>query len=132
MDDKDLKDLFAAFEPELTSADVFMSRLERRLAEADRNAEMMALLRAENEALRRRNGVAIAVASVAGICVGLLVSLLIPALAREVVAVATALPALSIVVANVNVVAWSAVAATAVVSAMAVYDVALGMIKARE
>ncbi|MDE6403368.1 MAG: hypothetical protein K2K86_06140, partial [Muribaculaceae bacterium] len=71
MEDKDLKELFGSFEPEMSSDLSFMSRLRDNLD----SVEMIRQHNARQHALSR---VALAVAVCAGFVVGFLFSLALP------------------------------------------------------
>ncbi len=70
MDDK-LKDFFGSFDPELSSDIRFMSKLQR-------NMEAVELVKQRSLATRKRNKVAVAVAALSGVVMGVLITLLFP------------------------------------------------------
>lgn len=70
MDDK-IKDFFGSFDPELSSDIRFMSKLQR-------NMEAVELVKQRSLATRKRNKVAVAVAALSGVVMGVLITLLFP------------------------------------------------------
>ena len=71
MDDKQLKDIFNRFDPEMPSDFTFLSQLQRSL-------DAIEVVKQENISLRRRNRIAVAIAAAVGIVVGSLLTLLMP------------------------------------------------------
>lgn len=71
MEEDKIKDLFSSYDPELSSSLAFMERLER-------NMEAVEFIHRENEAIMKRNRMAVAIASVAGFVTGVIFTLLFP------------------------------------------------------
>ena len=110
-DDKDIKDLFAGFNPEMSSDRLFMTRLEGRLHSGE-------LLKEQQARMARRSRVAVAVAAVVGFFTGMLFYALLPWLWRMLAG--AQLPPESLRVAL-----WIAVGAASVFTAMNAYDLAM-------
>lgn len=70
----ELRDIFAAYDPELPSGRLFMSGLERRM-------EAVEIVKERSAATRRRNRMAVAVAAAVGMIVGIALCLLYPLVA---------------------------------------------------
>lgn len=75
MEDANIRESFAAFNPELTSDLAFMNRLKR-------NMEAVELVRQHAAAARRRNRRAVAIAAVAGLVMGTMMGLCLPIVER--------------------------------------------------
>lgn len=69
MEDDDIKNLFAGFNPELASGNLFMAELQRKM-------EAVEIVRQHQVAMKKRNRLAIMVASLCGFAMGVLLSIL--------------------------------------------------------
>lgn len=71
MEEERLKEIFSEYDPELSSSLAFMERL-------DRNLNAVELIHQENDAVMKRNRLAVVIASVAGFVTGVLFTMMFP------------------------------------------------------
>ena len=122
MEDKELKELFGSFEPEMSSDLSFMSRLRDNLD----SVEMIRQHNARQHAISR---VALAVAVCAGFVVGFLFSLALPYIGAAVDALQSSLPsgsAMRVVTDNYQLLSWILIAFTAAYATINSYNLTLG------
>ncbi len=124
MEDDKIKDLFAAFTPELTSDTGFMRRLER-------NMEAVEIVKRRNAEVRRSNRRAVVLAALTGFVCGVVLTLLMPFISPLIVSAAGALrlpfidaEAISSVA---NIVCWIIVGAAAVAASLSTYESAMSV-----
>lgn len=105
MEDDKLKDLFAAFDPELSSDSVFMSQLRH-------NMQAVELVKQHNRESKRRNRYAVIIASAAGLIMGIMLTLCFPIVGR-------------LLSANADILLWGITAAASAITAINAYNIAL-------
>lgn len=110
-DDKDIRELFAGFDPEMGSDGLFMTRLRGRLHSVE-------LLKEQQARMARRSRVAVGVAAATGFAVGMLFYALLPWLW-------SLLAGVEIPHESLRVALWVAVGGASVFSAMNAYDFAM-------
>ena len=71
MEEQRIKDIFRSYDPELSSSMAFMDRLERNLYAVE-------MIHRENEAVMKRNRIAVAVAAATGFITGVVFTLIFP------------------------------------------------------
>lgn len=120
MEDKQLKDIFNKFDPELPSDFSFLSRLQQNLDAVD-------VVKQENQALRRRSRMAVAVAAAVGVIVGSLLTLLMPYLGDWMSTIV--IPDRITIAIDYKIVGLMLMAAVSVVSAVNTYEIALALFK---
>ena len=122
MEDKDFKELFNDFEPEMSSDLAFMSRLRD-------NLDSVEMIRQHNARLHARNRIAIAIAACVGFMVGLMFSLALPYIGSAVNALQSTLPSesvLRIITDNYRLLSWLLIGATTVYATINSDNIALG------
>lgn len=120
MEDKQLKDIFNKFDPELPSDFSFLSRLQQNLDAVD-------MVKQENQALRRRSRMAVAVAAAVGVIVGSLLTLLMPFLGDWMSTIV--IPDRIAIAIDYKIVGLMLMAAVSVVSAVNTYEIAMSLFK---
>lgn len=120
MDDKELKNLFADFNPELSSGQQFMEHLQQSLATIE-------LVRAHTLAMKRRNRQAVTIAAVCGFVMGVVVTMLVPIVSQWLGTLSFTLnlkPEAAFEV-DYTVVGWILAAGVCMISALNAYEIAL-------
>lgn len=107
MEDANIRESFAAFNPKLTSDLAFMNRLKS-------NMEAVELVRQHAAAARRRNRRAVAIAAIAGLVMGTMMGLCLPIFERWI-----AIPDV-----NFDVVIWGVAALVSTLTAVNAYEIA--------
>lgn len=118
MEEDKLKSLFKEFNPELSSQDAFMKRLES-------NLNAVELIKRHTATVRARNKKALVVGALAGFVTGFLFSLLLPYLHSFIANWQLTLPDESVMKSlaeNITVIAWITIAATSAFAAYNTYD----------
>lgn len=119
-DDKLLKDLFAAFDPELPSDTRFVDSLQRRL-------DSVELIRQRSAELRSRSRKAMVIAALVGFVAGMLFSFAIPYVGHAVASASISLlpgAAMGVLADNHLIITWFVIAVTSVFLTINAYDVA--------
>lgn len=128
-DDEVLKNLFEAYEPELSSSRKFISRLES-------NLEAIEVLHQENKRAQKRNRIALWIASISGFIAGVSFTLLLPwinsvlTLARN--AIACFMPDINEFADYQPTIAWLIIGFASVFVAMNSYDVIISLLPLRD
>lgn len=127
MDDDNIKDIFKAFNPDLSSTDGFMERLKR-------NMEAVELVKKHNRASFRRNKTAIAISAAAGFVAGMLTTMLMPLVSDWFSTVRIMLPYLDLgtFIVDWRLAAWIAVGGVSVIVALNTYDVAIARLAPKD
>lgn len=112
-DDKDIRDLFAGFEPDMSSDNLFMTRLRGRLHSVE-------LLKEQQARMARRSRLAVVVAAATGFLMGMLFYALLPWLWRR-------LAGAEIPHEGLRVALWIAVGGVSMFTAMNAYDFTMVM-----
>lgn len=124
MEDKDLRQLFQSFQPELSSDTRFMSTL---LA----NMQKVEFLRHQQEIARRQNRIAVTVAAVIGFISGVLFMLAMPYISAFIATLASripsSLPALADVTGILPLLTWLIVGLITVTLSVSSYQLTLSL-----
>lgn len=124
MEDKDLRQLFPSFQPELSSDTRFMSTL---LA----NMQKVEFLRHQQEIARRQNRIAVTVAAVIGFISGVLFMLAMPYISAFIATLASripsSLPALADVTGILPLLTWLIVGLITVTLSVSSYQLTLSL-----
>lgn len=126
MDDDKLKDLFRDFQPELSSSDLFMSRLQKSM-------EAVEFVKRHDRALRRRTRAAVAIAALCGFAMGVICTLLLPLICDWVSTLSISLPHLRIssFTIDYSTLAYIAIATVCVITTLNAYEIALAKLTTR-
>lgn len=127
MEEDKIKTLFGNFNPEISSGNRFVSRLERRLDSVEMVREHITKVRAQNRK-------AIAIASAVGFVAGFLFSLLLPWLGTVITEWQHTLADSSVLYAvadNYRTIAWILPAALSVFVALNTYEISLTLLTSR-
>lgn len=125
MEDDKIKEMFAAFNPELPPANDFMERLRH-------NMEAVEMIRRRQAQLRRQGRKAVAIASLAGFAAGMLFSMMLPWIGATVERMQLASHAgtwANMLADNYVTISWSVIAAITVFTAINVYEIAIAMLR---
>lgn len=127
MDDDKIKNLFADFQPELSSTFQFMNKLEK-------NMETVELLKQHNIALKRRNKIAVVIAAASGFVMGVIMTLLFPFISSWLSTLSISLPHLHInsLTIDYSCVSWIIMAGVCVITALNAYDIALARLTPKD
>ncbi len=119
MEKDDLKDIFSAYNPPPAQSTLrFMSRLNERL-------DTVELIKERNTSCRRRSRLAVAVAGIAGVAVGSLLTLAMPWLSEQLVRAISSLPDMHVhlpVQESAAVAAWALIGIAGVLTSLGTYD----------
>lgn len=85
MEDDKLKDIFRNFQPELSSDNKFLDRLQK-------NMEVLEIVKRDASAARRRNVISLAVAALSGFVAGVIVTLLFPLISSRITETSFSIP----------------------------------------
>lgn len=118
MEEDKLKDLFEAFQPELTSDNLFMARLQRSMNAVE-------IVRQRQAETRRRGRLAVIVAAATGFSVGALLCLLLPYLGDFVSEMSFSAPGLEAVKVNRQLIVWSVIGLASVLTSLNAYHLTL-------
>jgi len=113
-EDNKLKDLFAAYDPELTDDFGFMARLKR-------NMEAVELVKQHNAAVQRRNKLAVVIAAAAGMVMGIMLAICFPIMESR----------LSLPSFNVDFLLWGITAIVTTLTAINAYAIALAKLRVK-
>ncbi len=127
MDDDKLKDFFGSFDPELSSDIRFMSKLQR-------NMEAVELVKQRSLATRKRNKVAVAVAALSGVVMGVLITLLFPLVEDWTSSINFTIPYLGMgpLTVDLRLIGWMLVSVVSGVTAYNSYEIVLFKMTAKE
>lgn len=119
MDENEFSDLFASYNPELSSDKLFMLRLQT-------NLRAVSLVKEQVHVMRRKNRLAVIVAAITGFLCGILFAIYYPAFFT----LLKSLFAASTVTAKIfadygNVAAWGIICCVTGIAAYSAYDIAL-------
>ncbi len=119
MDENEFSDLFASYNPELSSDKLFMLRLQA-------NLRAVSLVKEQVHVMRRKNRLAVIVAAITGFLCGILFAIYYPAFFT----LLKSLFAASTVTAKIfadygNVAAWGIICCVTGIAAYSAYDIAL-------
>jgi hypothetical protein len=123
MDNRFLNNIFSSYEPELSSDDLFIRRLEYKL-------DTIKLLKDQNVAMRRRCRRAIVAAATAGFVVGLIFSLAMPYIIHAFMSLKAYMPDSSLLTAladNCRYTIWPLICATSLFIAVNTYEISLAL-----
>ena len=118
MEDDKLKELFSEYNPQMVSDSSFMRRL-------DRNLEAVEMVKARNEALRRRNRVAVMIAAACGCLSGILLSVLCSFIPQWLTNITVTLPHLPAFAFNFSYICYAAMALVSIIISVNSYEIAL-------
>ncbi|MDE7376315.1 MAG: hypothetical protein K2N16_05660 [Muribaculaceae bacterium] len=124
MDDDKIKDILKGYRPELTPDFRFMASLERKM-------EAVEYVKQEMRALRRRNKIAMAVATVAGFVMGALTTLLAPLVTGWASTSSLAIPSTDIAI-DLNFLIYITAALVSALSAYNAYEITLARLGRRQ
>lgn len=126
MEDKDIQQLFQAYQPKLSSEREFMSTLTASMRKVE-------FLKRQQEAVRRQNRIAVAVAAVTGFVAGVVFMLLMPYISAFIDSVAGEFFSVFRILGDtadpVPVLSWVIVGMTTVLLSISSYHVALSLQK---
>jgi hypothetical protein len=127
MEDDKLRNLFNDFQPELSSSSQFMTKLQK-------NMEMVEILKQHDIALKKRNKLAVVIATVSGFVMGVILTLLFPLIGDWVSTVSVSLPHLYIshLTIDYSFVAWIVIAGVCIITALNAYEIALAKLAPKE
>ncbi len=127
MDDDKLKDFFGSFDPELSSDIRFMSKLQRNMAAVE-------LVKQRSLATRKRNKVAVAVAALSGVVMGVLITLLFPLVEDWASSINFTIPYLGMgpLTVDLRLIGWMLVSVVSGVTAYNSYEIVLFKMTAKE
>lgn len=120
IEDNKIQNLFADFQPPLSSRTAFMAKLQKRMDAVEE-------VRCYNEALKRRYRTAVAVASLCGFACGVLLTLMFPMIYSWVATVGESwsqLPDFNMT-SGYNVISWIIVGGISLTTAMTSYELCL-------
>lgn len=118
-DDNKLKNLFAAYEPELSSEAQFMERLQRKM-------QAVEILKAKTAKMRRRNRLAVIIAAITGFITGASFTLCYPYLLNFVNDIASASAIMASMAASYgNIAIWTVIATITATLSFTAYDITL-------
>lgn len=123
MEEDKISRIFRGYDPKLSSSRAFMERLER-------NLDAVEMIHRENEAVMRRNRIAIAVAAFAGFVSGMLFTLLLPYLTAMIRSGMQSIPGIvgqHISSGYPQALSWIIIGACSVFIAVNTYDIALSL-----
>lgn len=127
-DDKDIRDLFASFDPDLPSDFMFMNRLRHSL-------DSVEMIKKHNEEFKARSRKAVFIAGVTGFVVGVIFSMFIPMIGRM---ISELRPRLSgnfmgdLLLDNYLTIVWMVICGAAVLISMNAYDLSLFLMKDKD
>lgn len=126
MEDKDIQQLFQAYQPKLSSEREFMSMLTASMRKVE-------FLKRQQEAVRRQNRIAVAVSAVTGFMTGVVFMLLMPYISAFIDSVAGEFFSVFRILVEaadpVPVLSWITVGMTTVLLSISSYHVALSIQK---
>lgn len=112
-----LYDIFATYNPEMSSDEFFMHRLER-------NLEAVELVKSQLEHRRRMSRVAVVAAAITGFITGILATMCYPYLSQQIAEAAKTDTVMSSLITDYgSVIIWSAIALTTAVLSYTAYDI---------
>lgn len=120
MEDDKIKKLFDDFQPELSSSHVFMAKLQKGM-------EAVEIVKRHNLELKKRNRLAVAIAALSGLAIGLIVALILPLAGDWISTFDISIPRLRISSISIDYtfVSWIVMAFVSVVTALNAYEIAL-------
>ena len=127
MDDDKIRNLFADFNPELSSSSAFISQLKR-------NMEAVEMVKQHNIALKKRNKLAVAIAAVSGFVMGVIATLLFPLIGNWMSTFNLSLPHIQLISCTIDLslVGWIATAGLTAITALNAYEIALAKLTPKE
>lgn len=128
MEEEKLKDLFKRYDPDISSSMAFMERLER-------NLNAVELIHQENNAVLKRNRMAVAIASAAGFITGVIFTLLFPYINTLVQTLMSAILTafrLPDAIYGIHVISWLLIGGVSVFVALNTYTLTLSIIPSRD
>lgn len=126
MEDDKIKEIFKEFNPYLSSSAQFMNQLKK-------NMEAMEIVRQYHSVQKKRNKWAVVVAGVCGFAMGVIMTLLFPFITEWISSIQVSLPLFNAnnLTINLRYLGWLLVAATSVLTALSVYEIALARLTAK-
>ena len=122
MNDNQLKQLFSDFEPRLSDDSLFMSKLTR-------NLDSVEFIKARNVANHRKNRLAMWIASIAGMVMGILMTLIFPQMENWLTELNTAGPAaVDFIDIYKSTILWVFICIMTIISAIVAYGISSSMI----
>lgn len=124
MEEEKIKDMFRKYDPDLSSSMAFMERLER-------NLNAVEMIHRENNAVMRRNRLAVALAACAGFISGVIFTLLLPYITDMIESGLEAIEGLgtySDFSVYPQVISWCIIGAISVFIAVNTYDISLSLL----
>lgn len=120
MDDDKIIELFSDFEPEISSSDRFVAKLQK-------NLEAIEFVKQQNAALRKRNRRAVVIAAVCGFAVGVIQSLLFPLIYDWISGLSISLPDIpaSSLAVGIELLPWLIMAGICAITSISAYRIAL-------
>ena len=123
MEEDKYTELFAGFDPELPSDSLFMANLQQKL-------QAVEMVKQRIEKMRRRNRLAMTIASVAGVVFGIIATLCYPAIAGAVAGLGRLTPSFAVVIIDFsNIISWGVICSIVFALTFTVYDIALIAVK---
>lgn len=115
MEEEKLKDIFLNFQPELSSDNKFLDRLQK-------NMEVLEIVKRDASAARRRNVISLAVAALSGFVAGVIVTLLFPLIGGRLSAVSLPVPGFQDIMLNHQITGWILAAIMSTFIALNAYE----------
>lgn len=127
MEEDKLKDIFKDFNPDLSSDNDFMSRLERSM-------DAVEIVKRQNAEIHRRSKRAIAIAALAGFVAGVVMTILQPYICKWLgdIDLTISIPSVTTVAIDPALVGWIAAAAISTIIAYYTYEIASLRLSARQ
>ncbi len=124
MEDDDIKNLLAGFDPELAPGHQFMAKLQQKM-------EAVEIVRQHQVAMKKRNRTAILIASLCGFAMGVFLSILTALCSDWISIFSISLPYVQIetLVVDYQFMKWVVMAIVSGVTAMNAYEIALARLK---
>ncbi|MCM1349511.1 MAG: hypothetical protein NC338_08880 [Firmicutes bacterium] len=120
MNDENIKQIFRNYNPELTPATDFISKLEK-------NLDMIEAVRQQNIQLKKHNKLAVAIAAICGFIVGTIFALLLPLVGGYLSTLTINEPVIfsaSTMISPVTI-AWILTALTSIITSVNAYEIAM-------
>lgn len=123
MEEDKYSELFANFDPDLSSDALFMANLQQKL-------QTVELVKQRVEIMRQKNRLAMIAASIAGIVSGVISTLAYPTIIETVVGFGKHIPSFATVFNDYsNVISWGVIGSIVLALTFTVYDIALITVK---
>lgn len=131
MEDDKLYELFQDYQPQLSPDDAFIKRLEK-------NMERVEMIKMHSLAMRKRNRIAVGVASAVGFAMGVILTLLFPIISGAISSISLNFNSFAIAGIDFNdgfalqMLSWLMIGAVCVVTVLNAYEVTMTKLSARK